>query len=126
MIQKISKITLYVENQASAKEFWINNLNFTIAFEQPMGPNMKWLEVSPKDNSETSFVLYEKNLMKKQNPNTDTAHPSIILSTKDIKKTYDELINKNVKVTDIMTFPYGSMFTFYDQDNNSFLIREDK
>ena len=126
MIQKIAKITLYVENQTSAKDFWINNLNFTVTFEQPMGQNMTWLEVSPKDNSETSFVLYEKEWMQKQNPNTDTAHPSVILSTDNIKKIYDDLKSKNVKVTDIMNFPYGSMFTFYDQDNNSFLIREDK
>ncbi len=126
MIEKISKVTLYVENQASAKEFWINKLNFVVALEQPMGPNMLWLEVSPKEDSETSFVLYEKELMKKQNPNNNTEHPSIILSTKNINKTYDNLKSKDVKVTDLMTFPYGSMFTFYDQDNNPFLIREDK
>lgn len=126
MIEKISKVTLYVENQESAKEFWINKLNFVVALEQPMGPNMLWLEVSPKEDSETSFVLYEKELMKKQNPNNNTEHPSIILSTKNINKTYDNLKSKDVKVTDLMTFPYGSMFTFYDQDNNPFLIREDK
>jgi len=126
MIQKISKVTLYVENQESAKEFWLNKLNFVVTLEQPMGPNMVWLEVSPNENSDTSFVLYEKELMKKQNPETNTAHPSIFLSTKDIKNTYEDLKSKNVRVTDLMTFPYGSMFTFYDQDNNSYLIREDK
>jgi len=126
MIQKISKVTLYVENQESAKEFWLNKLNFVVTLEQPMGQNLVWLEVSPNENSDTSFVLYEKELMKKQNPETNTAHPSIFLSTKDIKSTYDDLKSRNVRVTDLMTFPYGSMFTFYDQDNNSYLIREDK
>lgn len=126
MIQKISKVTLYVENQESAKEFWLNKLNFAVTLEQPMGQNLVWLEVSPNENSDSSFVLYEKELMKKQNPETNTAHPSIFLSTKDINSTYEDLKSKNVRVTELMTFPYGSMFTFYDQDNNSYLIREDK
>ena len=44
MINKISKITIYVNDQEKAKEFWINKMNFVIKLEQPMGPNMKWLE----------------------------------------------------------------------------------
>ena len=126
MINKIGKITLYVNNQEQAKEFWTNKLGFVVKFEQQMGPNMKWLEVGPSEIEFTTFVLYEKGLMKSQNPNINIGHPSVILSTSDIDTTYKELKEKEVEVGELMKMPYGSMFSFKDQDGNEFLIREDR
>lgn len=126
MINQIGKITLYVNNQAEAKDFWLNKMNFVVKLEQPMGPNMTWLEVGPSEEAFTSFVLYEKELMRKQNPNTNVGCPSILLSTKDIAATYEELKQNGVKVGELQIMPYGKMFSFEDQDGNTFLIREDQ
>ncbi len=126
MINKIGKITLYVNNQEEAKEFWTKKLNFVVKFEQVMGPNMKWVEVGPSDSEFTTFVLYDKNLMKSQKSDANVLHPSIILSTSNIDDTYNELKNNDVNVNDIMKMPYGSMFSFKDQDGNEYLVREDK
>ncbi|SHJ08283.1 Catechol 2,3-dioxygenase [Clostridium cavendishii DSM 21758] len=126
MINKIGKITLYVNNQEEAKEFWTKKLNFVVKFEQVMGPNMKWIEVGPSDSEFTTFVLYDKNLMKSQKSDANVLHPSIILSTSNIDDTYNELKNNDVNVNDIMKMPYGSMFSFKDQDGNEYLVREDK
>ncbi|MBS5936843.1 VOC family protein [Clostridium sartagoforme] len=125
MIRKIGKITLYVSDQESAKRFWTEKLNFVVKFEQAMGPNMKWIEVGPSEDEFTTFVLYNKEMMKKQNPSTNVEHPSIILSTDNIDKTYEEIKNKGVKVGEIMKMPYGSMFNFFDEDGNQYLVRED-
>ena len=96
MINKIGKITIYVNNQEEAKEFWTKKMNFVVKLEQPMGPNMKWLEVGPSEDSFTTFVIYEKNLMLAQNPQANVGQP------------------------------YGSMFKFKDMDGNDYLVREDK
>ncbi|MBS5951896.1 MAG: VOC family protein [Clostridium sp.] len=125
MIRKIGKITLYVSDQESAKKFWTEKLNFVVKFEQEMGPNMKWIEVGPSEDEFTTFVLYNKEMMKKQNPNTNVEHPSIILSTDNIDETYEEIKNNGVKVGEIMKMPYGSMFNFFDEDGNQYLVRED-
>ncbi|MBU3109496.1 VOC family protein [Clostridium gasigenes] len=125
MINNIGKITLYVNNQDEAKKFWVEKLNFVVKFEQQMGPAMKWLEVGPSENEFTTFVLYDKNMMAAQNPKINLGHPSIILSTNDIDKTYDELKENNVEVGELMKMPYGSMFKFNDQDGNEYLIRQD-
>lgn len=125
MIRKIGKITLYVSDQESAKKFWTEKLNFVVKFEQEMGPNMKWIEVGPSEDEFTTFVLYNKEVMKKQNPNTNVEHPSIILSTDNIDETYEEIKNNGVKVGEIMKMPYGSMFNFFDEDGNQYLVRED-
>ncbi|NLZ34086.1 VOC family protein [Clostridium isatidis] len=126
MINKIGKITIYVENQEKAKEFWTEKVGFVVKAENPMGPNMTWLEVGPSEDEFTTFVLYEKKLMKAQNPDINTGHPSVLLSTNNIDETYNKLKEKNVKVDELMKMPYGSMFTFYDQDGNQYLVREDR
>lgn len=122
MINKIGKITLYVENQETAKDFWTEKLNFSIS-EKSIGAT-KWIEVFPK-NEFTSFVLYDKNIMKQYNPNLCVEHPSIILSTNNIEKSHKEMKKKGIEVEDIMSMPYGKMFSFKDQDGNSYLLRED-
>lgn len=126
MINKISKITIYVNNQEEAKQFWTEKLNFVVKLEQTMGPNMKWLEVAPTDRESTTFVLYDKKTMKSQNPETNVGHPSILLSTNNIETSYVQMKEKGVEVGELMKMPYGSMFTFYDQDQNQYILREDQ
>ncbi|MDU3336381.1 VOC family protein [Paraclostridium bifermentans] len=125
MINKIGKITIYVNNQEEAKEFWTKKINFIVKLEQPMGPNMKWLEVGPNKEEFTSFVIYEKQLMLSQNPEANVSHPNIILSTEDIETTYAELKANGVELGELMIMPYGTMFNFRDQDGNNYLVRED-
>ncbi|CEN97052.1 glyoxalase/bleomycin resistance protein/dioxygenase [[Clostridium] sordellii] len=126
MINKIGKITIYVENQEEAKRFWIEKMNFIVKLEQPRGPKMKWLEVGPSEDEFTTFIIYEKNIMKAQNPDANLGHPNVILSTDDIESTYNEMKSKDIQVEDLMIMPYGKMFKFKDQDNNEYLVREDK
>ncbi|CEK35826.1 glyoxalase/bleomycin resistance protein/dioxygenase,Glyoxalase-like domain [[Clostridium] sordellii] len=126
MINKIGKITIYVENQEEAKRFWIEKMNFIVKLEQPMGPKMKWLEVGPSEDEFTTFIIYEKNIMKAQNPDANLGHPNVILSTDDIESTYNEMKSKDIQVEDLMIMPYGKIFKFKDQDNNEYLVREDK
>lgn len=126
MINKIGKITIYVNNQEEARQFWCDQLGFCVAFEQEMGPNMKWLEVAPSKDSATTFVLYDKNLMLAQNSNANVSHPNIILSTTNIKESYEMMKSKGVEVGELMVMPYGSMFSFKDNDNNQYLLREDQ
>ncbi len=126
MIKKIGKITIYVNNQEEAKSFWTEKLNFVIKLEQPMGPNMTWVEVGPNECEFTTFVLYEKQMMLSQNPSANVNHPNIILSTENIEETYNELKLKEVSVGELMIMPYGKMFSFKDQDGNDYLVREDQ
>lgn len=125
MINMIAKITIYVDNQEEAKKFWVDKLGFVVAFEQAMGPAMTWLEVAPNHDAQTTLVLYNKAMMIQQNPATSVAHPSIILSTDNIEKAYETMKQNQVEVGELQIMPYGKMFTFKDQDNNEYLLRED-
>ena len=126
MINKIGKITIYVNNQEEARKFWTEKLNFVVKFEQQMGPNMTWLEVGPSEDEFTTFVLYDKKMMQAQNPSANVGHPSILLSTDNIESAYNNMKNNGVEVGELMIMPYGKMFSFKDQDGNDYLLREDK
>jgi lactoylglutathione lyase len=125
MINKIGKVTVYVENQEQAKDFWLNKMGFVLKFEQPMGPNASWIEVGPSDDEFTTLVLYSKAAMEQQNPSA-VAHPSILFSTDDIEAAYEQMKQNGIEVEDLLKMPFGTMFTFKDQDGNSYLLREDK
>ncbi|MCS0788315.1 VOC family protein [Cytobacillus pseudoceanisediminis] len=125
MINKIGKITVYVEDQEQAKDFWLNKMGFVLKLEQAMGPNAAWIEVGPSDDEFTTLVLYSKAAMEQQNPSA-VAHPSILFSTNDIEAAYDQMKQNGVEVEDMLKMPFGTMFTFKDQDGNNYLLREDK
>lgn len=125
MINKIGKITIYVQDQEQAKDFWVNKLGFVVKGEFPMGPNATWLEVGPSEDEFTTLIIYDKALMEKQNPSA-VAHPSILFSTSDIDSAYEKMKQNGVEVEDLLKMPYGTMFTFKDQDGNTYLLREDK
>lgn len=125
MINKIGKITIYVNNQDEAKKFWTEKLNFVVKLEKSMGP-MTWLEVGPSESEFTTFVLYNKDMMLAQNPSANVNHPSVLLSTTDIDASYNQMKENGVVVGELMSMPYGKMFSFKDQDGNEYLLREDK
>jgi len=125
MINKVGKITLYVNDQEQAKDFWINKLGFVLKFEQPIGPDFSWIEVGPSEDEFTTLVLYSKSAMEKQNPSA-VAHPSILFSTTDIESAYEKMQQKGVEVEKLLKMPFGTMFTFFDQDGNRYILREDK
>lgn len=125
MINKIGKITLYVQDQEQAKDFWLNKIDFVLKFEQAMGPNATWIEVGPSEDEFTTLILYSKSLMEQQNP-SKVAHPNILFSTTDIEAAYEKMKQNGVVVEEMMRMPFGTMFTFKDQDGNEYLLREDK
>src|SRR4051812_1148504 len=111
MINKIGKVTVYVEDQEQAKDFWINKLGFVLKFEQQMGPSAYWIEVGPSDNEFTNLVLYSKPSMERHEP-SKVSHPSILFSTTDIETAYEKMKQNEVNVGKMLKMPYGSMFTF--------------
>ncbi|MEH7440626.1 VOC family protein [Neobacillus drentensis] len=125
MINKIGKVTVYVQDQEQAKDFWVNKMGFVLKVEQPMGPNAKWIEVGPSEDEFTTLVLYAKSVMEQQKPSA-VAHPSVLFSTTDIESAYEKMKQNGVEVDDMLRMPFGTMFSFKDQDGNDYLLREDK
>lgn len=123
MIDGISKITLYVQSQEEALRFWVEQCGFVVRTDNRMGP-VRWIEVAPSETALTSFVLYDKALMEKQNRHVSTAHPSVILTTDNAARTYEQMKAADIQTGHLQELSYGTMFTFQDPDGNEYLLRQ--
>lgn len=123
MIQSISKITLYVRDQEEARRFWVDQCHFRLVCDRQTGP-VRWLEVSPGPAG-ASFVLYDRAIMESQEGAPSTGHPSVILSTDNAARTYEQMKADDVEVSELQELPYGTMFTFRDPEGNAYLLRQD-
>jgi catechol 2,3-dioxygenase-like lactoylglutathione lyase family enzyme len=59
MITKLSHVTLFVNNQDEAKEFYVNKLGFEVRTDQTMDGGFRWLTVGPTTQKDLEIVLME-------------------------------------------------------------------
>ena len=124
MLDAIRKITLYVHDPEAALRSSTEQCHIVKRADPRLGP-VRWLEVAPSDASPTSFVLYDKALMQQQNATVCVGHPSVILSTDNAERTYEQMKADDVAVGSLQQMPYGTMFTFQDPEGNSYLVRQE-
>lgn len=124
MIAKIGQIMLYVNNQDEAVQFWTEKIGFSVISEEDNGQGMRWIEIAPTKDVETSFVLHNKELIAKMQPELNLNTPSIMFFTDSLDELYKDLSDKKVTVGEIMTLPSGRVFNFADNEENYFAIME--
>src|SRR5215217_2945202 len=57
MITRLNHVSIFVLNQDSAYDFYVNKLGFKVHTDAPMGPGMRWLTVCPPDQPELEITL---------------------------------------------------------------------
>jgi len=136
MISRISHVCIYVLDQDSAYEFYVNKLGFSVATDAPMGPGMRWLTVTPPEQPEIEITLMEvregmsftketaeqmRNLVKKGTFGFG------VFECNDIYATYEELKAKGVafKKEPTQEF-YGVEALFKDDSGNWFSLGQKK
>lgn len=124
MIAKIGQIMLYVTNQDEAKKFWTEKVGFSVISEEDNGQGMKWIEIAPTKEADTSFVLHNKELIAEMQPKLNLNTPSIMFFTENLDELYKDLSGKKIKVGEIMTMPSGKVFNFADNEENYFAVME--
>ncbi len=126
MINKIGQIMLYVNNQDEALKFWTDKVGFSVVSEEDNGQGLRWFEIAPTKEAETSFVLHNKELIAKMQPELNLHTPSIMFYSENLEKLYKDFSDKNIKVGEIVTMPFGRVFNFADNEDNYFAIMEKK
>jgi catechol 2,3-dioxygenase-like lactoylglutathione lyase family enzyme len=59
MIQKLSHVTLFVNNQEDARRFYVDTLGFKVHTDQTMDGGFRWLTVTPPTQPDLEIVLME-------------------------------------------------------------------
>jgi lactoylglutathione lyase len=124
MITKVGQIMLYVNNQNEAVSFWTKKVGFHVISEEDNGQGMKWIEIAPTEESETSLILHNKQLIAEMEPEMNLGTPSLMFFSDNLDELYKQLLNENVTVGEMVNMPSGKVFNFADSENNYFAVME--
>ncbi|WP_010176104.1 VOC family protein [Bacillus coahuilensis] len=123
MIHQLGQIMVYVNNQDRALSFWTEILEFVIVEEINL-EGMRWIEVAPSLDSETSIILHDKEKISSMQPELNVGTPSLMFFTNDLDELYSKLKNMQITVGDIVTVPSGKVFNFADYEDNYFAVMQ--
>lgn len=123
MISKVGQIMLYVNNQDEVRDFWTEKVGFHVVAEVTHGP-MKWIEIAPSKDADTSIILHDKEFIAKMSPELNLGTPSLMFFTEDLDQLRSKLADQEVKVGEIVEMPTGRVFNFADVEENYFAVME--
>jgi len=136
MITKLSHSSIYVLDQDSAYDFYINKLGFEEKMKVPIGDGAYWLTVCPRDQKEIEITLmpiYKGGMFKEEVADTvaDLVKKGTfgfgVFQTNDIYATYQELKEKGVEFSKEPTQEfYGIEALFKDDSGNWFSLTQTK
>src|SRR5581483_3262250 len=105
MIAKLSHANIFVLDQESAYDFYVNKLGFKVHTDAPMGPGMRWLTVCPPEQPdlEISLMSIEEGMMFKAEAAkqmrelvTKGTFGFGVFECKDLLATYEEMKSKGI------------------------------
>ena len=68
MITRVNHLSIFVLNQDSAYDFYVNKLGFTVHTDASMGPGQRWLTVTPpaQPDLEITLMAVDEGMMFKK------------------------------------------------------------
>jgi lactoylglutathione lyase len=126
MINKVGQIMLYVNNQDETVKFWTEKVGFSVISEVNNGQGLRFIEIAPTKESETSIILHNKEFIAKMQPELNLNTPSLMFFSENIENLYKDFSDKNITVGDMVTMPTGKVFNFADNEGNYFAVMEKK
>jgi len=128
MLKKITHITLFVDDQNKALEFY-KKVGFKIHTDAMFGP-MRWLTLNLSDQPDFELVLMpaesaeEKALVGKQGADK----PFISFESSNCKEDFEKLVQAGIKFTqEPKEEPWGVSASFVDlYGNNIYICQQNK
>ncbi|RAP27037.1 hypothetical protein C2W64_01183 [Brevibacillus laterosporus] len=126
MINKVGQIMIYANNQDEALQFWTEKVGFSVVSEEDNGQGLRWIEIAPTKEAETSIILHNKELIAKMQPELNLNTPSMMFFSGNLDKLYKDFSDKKITVGEIVSMPSGRVFNFADNEKNYFAVMEKK
>ena len=130
----MSHVSVYVLDQASAYEFYVNKLGFKVHTDAPMGPDVRWLTITPPDQPDLEITLMpikEGMMFNKESAKAMRALVSEgtfgfgFFECNDLLATYEEMKAKGIEFKKPPTKEfYGFEALFKDDSGNWFSLGE--
>jgi len=127
---KLGCVTILVSDYDEALHFYTEALGFEKRMDRKMGPNSRWLTVSPK-GQEIQIVLQKPDPAMhgeeraKEMTERIGQMPTAVLTTGDCKKAYEALLARGVKFSSApKEQPWGVQAILQDLYGNSYALVE--
>ncbi|MCM3611665.1 VOC family protein [Planococcus sp. MERTA32b] len=125
MISKLGQVMVYVEDQDKAVKFWTEKAGFTvIADEGSEDMGIRWIEIAPAEDSATTIVLHDKQVISKMSPELNLGTPSLMFYTDNVDKLYADFKKRGVVTGELVNMGIGRSFNFADEEENYFAVME--
>ncbi|MFI6501732.1 VOC family protein [Nonomuraea typhae] len=123
MTIKVNQVTLYVQDQAAAVDFWTTKVGFEVTTDQPYGPDARWIEVTPPGGG-VRLVLFKAGpdwpALSQDQPNY------AMFAAGDIVKAHAELAARGVEfLAPPVEEPWGWSAVFLDNEGHRFHLSQD-
>jgi catechol 2,3-dioxygenase-like lactoylglutathione lyase family enzyme len=119
-ISKVGRVCVTVADTDRALDFYVGKLGFEKVVDEPMGPDMRWVEVQV-GGAETTIALAPPP----QGQEAGGSQTGIILDTSDVDAAHAALKEAGVDVDDEVSRyggPVPPMFWFRDPDGSSLIV----
>lgn len=137
MITKLNHVSVFVLDQNSAYDFYVNKLGFKVHTDAPMGKGMRWLTVCTPEqpNLEITLMPVSEGSMMFDNESATTMRALVkkgtfgfaVFECDNIYATYEELKAKGVEFSKAPKEEfYGIEAIFKDDSGNWFSLGQKK
>ena len=111
-------VSVPVTDQQRAKRFYQDIVGLDLVREEPMGPEMSWIQLAPKGCSTTIALVTWFETMK------PGGLQGVMLNVSDIDQDHAELSARGLVLTEIKQEPWGRYAMFSDPDGNGWILRQ--
>jgi catechol 2,3-dioxygenase-like lactoylglutathione lyase family enzyme len=136
MITKLNHVSIFVLDQESAYDFYVNKLDFRVHTDAEMGPGKRWLTVTPPEQPDLEISLMAISAGMMFDEVSAAAMRDLVakgtfgfgvFECNDLLATYEELKTKGVEFTKPPTKEfYGFEALFKDDSGNWFSLGQKK
>jgi predicted enzyme related to lactoylglutathione lyase len=111
----IAVVSVPVTDQAAAKAFYTDVMLFAVMEDQPMGPDMRWIQLQPKTGgSSIALVTWFDHLKP-------GGQQGLMLHVPDIDAEQARLAGLGVAASPVDEQPWGRFTMFTDPDGNGWI-----
>ena len=132
----MNHVSIFVLNQDSALDFYVNKLGFKVHTDAPMGPGARWLTVCPPDQPDLEIslmaigegMMFKKEAAKQMRDLVSNGTFGFgVFECNDLLATYEELKAKGVEFKKPPTKEfYGFEALLKDDSGNWFSLGQKK
>ena len=111
-------VSIPVIDAQKSKAFYRDVMGFTLIREEPMGPDMTWIQLAPKGSPVTIALVTWFDDLK------PGGQQGLMVNSDNIDADRDALIAKGVDVGPIGQQDWGRHAMFSDPDGNGWILRQ--